>query len=295
MSSHVPAVDKGASQNGGVEDLGINNTWVRRMLTRLALKTTAHFYRSQGGSCVSISRNLIVKIGPRVHLTEAATMKFVAAKTSLPVPRVHCAFVRRGMTYIVMERMKGDVIAESIKFLPEEALGKLLGQLRTLLDEMRSLEPPPPGTAVESCVGGSLRDSRIPRSNPRFGPFETIQDFHLWLRDGTKLEDLEDREQTDGVRDVRRMITLQDLPRANTRFTHGDLNSCNILVREGKIVGIIDWEFAGWYPDYWEYTSAWCGNIIRPNWQELIPQFLDTFPEELEMEITRGKAWGDLF
>ncbi|CAH0043627.1 unnamed protein product [Clonostachys solani] len=278
MSPYVPAADRGARQHvDDAEDLGINNTWARRMLTRLALKTTAHFYRPQA-LCVPISRNLIVKRGERFHLTEAATMEFVAAQTSLPVPKVHCAFVHKGITYIVMERIKGEVIARSIRSLPKEALGKLLGQLRTLLDEMRSLEPPPPGTAVESCVGGSLCDTRIPRSKPRFGPFETMEDFHLWLRDGTKLEDLDNREQTDGVRDVRRMITLQDLPRVKTCFTHGDLNSCNILVRDGKVAGIIDWEFAGWYPDYWEYTSAWCGNIIRQDWQELIPQFLDTFP-----------------
>lgn len=104
------------------------------MLMRLALKTAAHFYRSQG-PCVPISQNLIVKRGPRV-LTEAATMEFIAAKTSLLVPRVHCAFVRKGMTYIVMERIKGDVIAKSIMSLPEEALGKLLGQLRTLVNEI---------------------------------------------------------------------------------------------------------------------------------------------------------------
>ncbi|CAI6014738.1 unnamed protein product, partial [Clonostachys chloroleuca] len=60
-------------------------------------------------------------------------MEFIAAKTSLLVPRAHCAFVRKGMTYIVMERIKGDVIAKSDMSLPEEALGKLLGQLRTLV------------------------------------------------------------------------------------------------------------------------------------------------------------------
>lgn len=40
-------------------------------------------------------------------------------------------------------------------------------------------------------------------------------------------------------------------------FTHGDLHFSNILVGgDGHISGIIDWEFAGWYPVYWEYTST---------------------------------------
>jgi hypothetical protein len=26
-------------------------------------------------------------------------------------------------------------------------------------------------------------------------------------------------------------------------------------MRNGKIVGIVDWQFAEWYPEYWEYTK----------------------------------------
>ena len=39
-------------------------------------------------------------------------------------------------------------------------------------------------------------------------------------------------------------------------FTHGDLSSFNIVARVDGIVGIIDWETAGWYPSYWEYIHC---------------------------------------
>ncbi|OJJ31905.1 hypothetical protein ASPWEDRAFT_43931 [Aspergillus wentii DTO 134E9] len=43
-------------------------------------------------------------------------------------------------------------------------------------------------------------------------------------------------------------------------FAHGDIAPRNIMVDEnGNIIGIIDWEYAGWYPDYWEYAQ-----IMRP-------------------------------
>jgi hypothetical protein len=56
----------------------------------------------------------------------------------------------------------------------------------------------------------------------------------------------------------------------------------NILV-EGKIItGIVDWEFSGWYPIYWEFIAAmgpamdcgdyikWVPEFLEPNWQALV-------------------------
>ena len=66
----------------------------------------------------------------------------------------------------------------------------------------------------------------------------------------------------------------------------------NILVRNDRVVGLLDWELSGWYPDYWEYTSAWLGSVSRTEWRELIPKFLDRFPEELGMEGICRRWWG---
>jgi hypothetical protein len=32
-------------------------------------------------------------------------------------------------------------------------------------------------------------------------------------------------------------------------FTHRDLSPMSVIVKEGIIVGIVDWEYAGWYPE----------------------------------------------
>ncbi|KAL2839095.1 hypothetical protein BJY01DRAFT_237209 [Aspergillus pseudoustus] len=39
-------------------------------------------------------------------------------------------------------------------------------------------------------------------------------------------------------------------------FSHGDLKHQSIMVEGGRITGFLDWELAGWYPDYWDFTSA---------------------------------------
>ncbi|KAL3418444.1 hypothetical protein PVAG01_10160 [Phlyctema vagabunda] len=288
---YTSSIDKTHTQHEGTEDLAINNTFVRRFLTLSALKTTAFFYRREG-VCFPVSRHVIVKTGRWVHLTEAITLKFVAENTSIPVPKVYCSFVHKNRAYIVMERIRGVEAPKALGKLSEDSREKVFRQLKRMFQELRALKPPD-GTGVESCVGRSLRDSRIPRSLPRLGPFKTIQEFHFWLREFLNPLEIQDREDDQDWRDIKDMVTKQDRPWPPPVFTHGDLNPFNILIRGEDVVGIIDWEFSGWYPNYWEYTSAWCGNLTRTEWRDQLDKFLDPFPIELEMEITRQKWWGE--
>jgi hypothetical protein len=177
-----PACDV-APNSRSDHDLAINNTLINRLFTRIALKTWGKLYKSNG-LCSPISKKMIVKTGPRVDLTEAATMKFVSENTSIPVPKVYCSFVHKGRAYILMERIKGEPIGRVLGLEPD-VQQKVFGQLKRMIDEMRSLTPPSE-TRIQSCTGGSLWDSRIARSSTRFGPFSTIQDFHVWLREGFK-------------------------------------------------------------------------------------------------------------
>ena len=77
-------------------------------------------------------------------------------------------------------------------------------------------------------------------------------------------------------------------------FTHDDLSSLNILVCEGDVVGIVDWETAGWYPSYWEYTTAWNANPQNKFWRKDIDRFLEPKPRELAMEKLHVKYFGDV-
>ncbi|KHO00643.1 Protein kinase-like domain protein [Metarhizium album ARSEF 1941] len=276
------------------DGLAIRNTALRRYLTMLALKTTARFYKWDG-PCVPVSRSIMVKKGKRVvGLTEAATMAFIAARTKIPVPRVHCSFTCNHSTYVVMERIPGKTLADAWPALSDSELEHIFSQLRDMLRELRAL--PAPGTAIESCVGGSLRDSRIPWSRARFGPFPSTLAFHRWLRQGLEPGQFPNRERDNGEDwvDIKRMVAMQDDREwPSPVFTHGDLNPFNIIVRDAKIVAIIDWEFSGWYPYYWEYTSAWLGNKTRGAWQKVVPKFLEPCQDELQMEKIRQRWWGD--
>jgi len=77
-----------------------------------------------------------------------------------------------------------------------------------------------------------------------------------------------------------------------TYFTHSDLSSFITLARDDKIVGIIDWETAGWYPAYWEFTTA--HNVIMSNafWQCEVSGFFEADLEALRVERIKEKFFG---
>lgn len=306
MSSTSPSDAFGKiEQAAGLESLEVNDTFYWRLLTVTLLRfhhasrrirsLFQRRYRAHVGHAYSLSRHMIVKTGGDVRLDEAATMRSIAERTNIPVPKVLSAFVRKGAVYIVMERIQGQELAKVWRHMSEQTRASVLDQLRLLLDALRALQPPVE-FAVGSCNGGQLQDFRQSQAPPpvRFGPFKTIQDFHLWLRNGLKQGEADIPDQAD-LHAVNEMMAKQDGPWPASVFTHGDLNPWNILVRDDKIVGIIDWEMSGWYPHYWEYTSLKVASyLVNPVWDDNIDKFLQPLPDELEMERVRFRWWGNI-
>src|SRR3954471_3901519 len=72
-------------------------------------------------------------------------------------------------------------------------------------------------------------------------PFLTHEDFHSFLRGHIPLESC---TQVYGE-----SVTLCHTRQYRTSFSHADLCTRNIIVRDGKIAAIVDWQFARWYPN----------------------------------------------
>lgn len=226
-----------------------------------------------------LTDKICVKYGSRINLSEASTMRFIAENTDIPVPKIFCSFIHSGRTYIVMERITGDIIGNGWVRRSEESKAKLLGQLKENITKMRELQPPE-NIGVASVDGGTLFDCRDLGPTLRFGPFDTTQDFHRYLRRGMEFDSSLDL-------DVQDFINQQNNNKWPLKFTHGDLSSLNIIVRGDTLVGLIDWETAGWYPSYWEYTTACQVNPQNSFWANEIDKFLQPMPEELAMDQFR--------
>lgn len=179
----------------------INSTLLRRFLVLAAVKLLKRI-RPHQGTVLFVSDNLCIKSGPLRHLPEASTIQFIAEHTSIPVPKVYCAFTHKGWTYIAMERLKGDMVGRNWGTRSAESKAKILLQLKKMVEEMRSIRSSQ-GQGVSNVDGGPLWDCRLPGTTLCHGPFKTIYDFYKNLREG--FDTLPDR-----LPEVSKLIALQN-------------------------------------------------------------------------------------
>ncbi|ATY61091.1 kinase-like domain [Cordyceps militaris] len=240
----------------------------------------------RAGPVIFLSSRICVKSSPFTSLAEASAMRLVAKHTTVPVPKVYSAFEHKGCVFIVMERIDGVMLARGWLRRTPESRNRILESIRSMILQIRQI--PAPGHGVSNVDGGPIYDGRLPGPN-FWGPFQTIHDFHRELRGGV------DEPAYDGtaIPEFGPLIDFHNQQWSSPIFTHGDLSSLNILARGDEVVGIIDWETAGWMPPYWEYTSAWHVNPQNQFWQQEVDRFLEPLPEALAMETIRRKYNND--
>jgi len=189
-----------------------------------------------------------------------------------------------------MERIDGQPLSDTWSEISEKERDGLLAQLKGIFAELRALKKPQGIKIADGAVcaadGGKLHDHRIwnAAGEKGLGPFSNEEEFNLFLRNGiTNTDSIIDAEKKAEIQKLIEMHTESEKEKTKTVFTHGDVNLSNILVKEGRVVGIVDWEMAGWYPEYWEYTTAINTHYIR-GWRESIGKFLDEWPQKKEMD-----------
>ncbi|ODA79942.1 hypothetical protein RJ55_05539 [Drechmeria coniospora] len=110
--------------------------------------------------------------------------------------------------------------------------------------KMRSVAPPP--HLIGACDGTEIRDTRLhcTYSSPPCRDEKTFNEFLL-------------SSLFDQIPPPLREAFSRGM-RTNHRIclSHGDLALRNILLQEGRIVGLVDWEDGGWYPEYWSMSSS---------------------------------------
>ncbi|KIM36728.1 hypothetical protein M413DRAFT_424136 [Hebeloma cylindrosporum] len=231
---------------------------------------------------IRISDTQVAKRGPTINLAiEFEAMRYVAQNTSIPLPRAYRIVPSEehpDYSFLVMDYVEGEVLAKAWRHMTTDERGGVTSSLATMIDELRSL---PSSGMISSTSGGPFYDYRFAMGLGQIGPFENERDFNDWRISQFHL-----------YGSPSQLANIRGKMREDNRivFTHGDLSQENILVRrinisEFAIVAILDWEQAGWRPEYWEAVKFVFGGTGRKGWLEL--GYEQSFMAGYRADITR--------
>ena len=241
---------------------------------------------------VKVGEKIAVKFGPTVSLQEAEALQFLSANSKVPVPKVYATIVEpeTGSNFIVMEYINSKSLADLWPCLKAPERLEITDQLRAILQDLRSLEPPAYLGSLnrQPCSDGVFW---TPDQDPAAsGPFNTENDLNEGI-----LKRLAENEPQAHLTLLRTRMTAT-LRNHHVKFTHGDLQPKNILVKRTELdeskryeIKIIDWEISGWYPEYWEFCNSTICGRFRPEWLDLVQDIMQVYvPEYLMLQTVRS-------
>lgn len=192
-------------------------------------------------------------------------LQILRNQISIRVPRPIDLIETSTNTYLITFRISGHIAGWCIDLCSDSQTDQMVDDLRDYVKELRSIRNP---FAEEYAACGHQGEACF---DWRFGldptgPFATEVDFSESLRLGIA-PDLVHRSDRQIV------------------FTHADRAMKNVMMKNGGITDIIDWEMAGWYPEYWDNTKCHFAMRNHKRWLSIIGRAYGEYPAELEIEI----------
>lgn len=243
-------------------------------------------YWSSRTSSPSVKRlpfGLIMKTRS-IRVVEALSTQYVGTHTSIPVPTIldviqHPSFGGTGVC-VLMTALPGRSMLQfaregvDLRTVSAEQVSTLSDTLREWLCQLRALSPPSDGL-ICSLENTSLVSHRLSYSRS-VGPFPTAQAFHKQNCLRVRGNDSAEAHALDNKRQQKQYRLC---------FTHGDLMPANIILDdEYRPVGLVDWECAGWLPEYWELISSVAQAPRYAEWCDLLRNILPMYDDELALD-----------
>ncbi|PMB65568.1 hypothetical protein BM221_008929 [Beauveria bassiana] len=212
---------------------------------------------------------------------------------SIPVPFIegYDFRYRGGVAYygeLLMDYIPGETLMAAWAKLDDQGKGHICQDIWDIVATIRSSVPRPKDLApglYRIVDGHPSYDSLLGDNNDVTPPEmddETLR-AHLEALCSNQRPLLQGRRQCQ-----------DELPHSDKSvFTDGDLAPRNIMVDDaGRITAVLDWEYAGWYPGYWEYMQMM--KFCDPLEYESQRWMTQTRPEPWDISAFR-KAWRVLF
>lgn len=254
---------------------------------------------SAGGiPVVNLGSSIVVKFGRSLNTDQIKVLQWIKAQDSrFPVPDVLGALETTDRTYLFMTLAEGVPLEKVWRDLSVPQKTAIRSQLGRIFERLRLFPHPrhsPLGSLSSRCTDlrRSDRTSSVTISSEA--------DFNDFLCSHPQ------RAQSRWIKLIRNSMRDDH----QIVMTHGDLHPRNIMVTwDGctasgpqsrvpnaeiriQITSLLDWEFSGWYPQYWEFVKA-LNTIGRrdpmSDWIEYLPPSIGVWMVEyaLDSQISR--------
>ncbi|EER37562.1 phosphotransferase enzyme family protein [Histoplasma capsulatum H143] len=257
---------------------------------------------------VAVNDKVVIKFGGSVSVWEGQALIYLEKHVpQVSAPRLYAMYQESNQVFLVMQRIPGVRLDSIWPSLTPSEKDDIVAKLRQMFDTMRQAECPWPNFFGGLDGGGVyhyLFYSQTKGDQKHLGPFHGGAAFAAGLAGNFRALTERNGRPDYKVRlyETHLASVLQD---RRPTLTHGDVHQKNIMVVEnlndqgGRSfdVVLVDWERAGWYPDFWEFFCAaslfdmcyweeeWC-------WQ--VQQFLQVPLAELAIMrmIDKDLGWG---
>lgn len=218
----------------------------------------------------------VEKFGYRVSRAEAEAMRLVQEHADVPSPRLLDTYFDDHDGQIVMSYIPGKCLHEIWEAFNEQSKELLCIELWKIIEKIRSIPRSPQAEGLFACLADGS-----PSHDPMI---EDLQQPPRPIRNDDELRArIYERYLYANGRKYEKVLPDM-LPRSfKSVFTHADIAPRNVMVNEEyQITGILDWENAGWYPDYWELANITAPASQCGDWQSWMVR---TAPEEFRCDL----------
>ena len=237
---------------------------------------------------IAIDSRIVVKVNPFSELDEATNTDYIHERIpDFPAPKCLGAISVDDTTYLFMTRAEGSSLQQAWPLLSISNKISVRDQLERLLSQLRAYTVDVQETGFR--IGGFVSGASIDCRRMKLGSDSSIyteKEFNDFLCNV----------------DDRPMDMIRSTMRSDHRIvmTHSDLHPRNIMatwdtdvwesIIQIQISAILDWEFAGWYPEHWEFVKAmhnvyYCGHPELKDWIDYIPtEVIGTYIAEYSID-----------
>ncbi|KKZ60746.1 hypothetical protein EMCG_04595 [[Emmonsia] crescens] len=255
---------------------------------------------------VAINDEIVVKFGTSLNASEGQALIYLERHVpTVPAPRLYAMYRDSNQLFLVMQRAPGVPLNSIWPSLTKSEKDGIVAKLRQAFDVLRQAECPWPdfyGSLDSSGVHHYLFSCQE-GSRKHLGPFYGEAAFVEGLISNYRTL-IERRGCPDFKTRAYETYLTSVLKGHRPTLTHGDVHMKNIVVAENASrrdqgmrsfdVVLVDWEAAGWYPDFWEFFCAASSPLFlswEDDWCWRIHEFLEVWAAEMATMLLIKKDW----